>query len=75
MVCLTTAAVQRHKASNKTATYMVRDSIEQAVHLLGTCWKARGSNSGADDNSRTRPDRAGAHPAFYTMGSESLSQR
>jgi len=36
--------------------------------------KVRGTNPGGGKIFRTRPDRPGAHPASYTMGTVSLSR-
>jgi hypothetical protein len=39
---------------------------------MATGWTVWGSNPGGGEILRTRPDRAGAHPASYTMGTGSF---
>jgi hypothetical protein len=50
----------------------LRAGIAQSVQRLATGWTVRGSNPGGDDIFSTAQTGPGAHPAIYTMGTESF---
>ena len=53
-------------------TYIILYYTCTVGYLLAKGWAVRGSNPGGGEIFRTRPDGPGAHPASYTMDTESL---
>jgi hypothetical protein len=48
--------------------------VAQSVWRMATGWTVHGSNPGAGEIFRTRPDRPRAHPASCTMGTGSFPE-